>query len=167
MTGLILFTIFGLVATAALLLNRDIFSPAKLYMGFVCLTYFDIFIHPYSVLIVFVFLALLLVALITALVERESGVGRSFKQAATRSGRKRTVIYRSELRLLTAFFWCVSLVPLGVQLYLVLSFGGLDAYLSAMAVRHSAFRGLGTIMEISRSIAIINVVYFAFGLLGK
>ena len=55
MTGLILFTIFGLVATAALLLNRDIFSPAKLYMGFGVSTYFDIFLHPYSVLIVFVF----------------------------------------------------------------------------------------------------------------
>ena len=167
MTGLILFAIFGLVALATLALNRDIFSPAKLYTGFVCLTFFDIFLHPYSLVIVFIFLGLLLLAVITALLERQSNVSTGPTDITLRSRTKKTVIYRGELRVLTGAFWCISLVPLGVQFYLIMSFGGLDQYLNAMAIRHSAFRGLGSIMEIGRSIAVINIVYFALGLLGK
>ena len=166
MTGLILFAAFGVVALITLTLNRDIFSPAKLYTGFVCLTFLDIFLHPYSLVIIFIFLGLLLLAVITAVMERQASGGSDFSRV-TLGFRGRTLISRSELRCVAFVFWCISLIPLGVQLYLVMSFGGLDQYLNAMAVRHSAFRGLGSIMEIGRSISIINLVYFALGLLGK
>jgi len=57
--------------------------------------------------------------------------------------------------------WCISIAPIIAQMALLAHFGGVEPYLSAVSVRHMAFRGLGPLAEVAKSIGVINIFYYA------
>ena len=63
--------------------------------------------------------------------------------------------------------WLVSIIPLGAQAYLVMLMGGFEGYVNTLGHRVVEHRGLGPITLTIGVLPVINIVYFAVGLLSR
>jgi oligosaccharide repeat unit polymerase len=143
--------------------NRDLFSPAKLYLMTLCVCFLDIFLSPYRIEVCCIYLGLLLVAMV--LVAYESGIAGRFGRLI-RSHQSSAASFSSGR--VVALIWLLTVVPVLSIIYLVTLFGGLWNYLDQLAIRALALRGLNTFSEPAINlISLLTVLYFGVGLTEK
>jgi hypothetical protein len=142
--------------------NRDLFSPIKLYLLTLFVCFFDIFLKPYRLEICCIYLGLLFVPLVLSkyeslIVDRVRGITQ----------RHNHVRYRRPPRTARPILliWALTGVPIASMAYLVNYFGGLTQYLNQLAIRHLAFQGINTFLELAIAlVSCLTVIYFSIGL---
>ncbi|HEX3848254.1 MAG TPA: O-antigen polymerase [Steroidobacteraceae bacterium] len=142
-----------LAALFAALSNRDLLSPAKLYLLF-----FSIFFAGALTLTsVDLWLLILLVLLV--------GVGTACLEAggAERPAHRRNA-RGTERAHLALWIWVASLPAIAAQIYIVHLFDGIQGYINMIGNRVLETRGLGPAKTVVSTISILNLMYFAVGL---
>lgn len=159
MAGYALLLTWTLVTSVALFTNRDIFSPAKIYLLMLFVFFGSIFMMPYSASIVAIYVGLLVVGLVAALFEADLPQLRGCQSVQRLTPR--------QVRCVTVGLWVVSAIPIAAQLYMFHLMGGIENYINTLGMRVIEHRGLGPILTVLQTYPIINVVYFSIGILQK
>jgi hypothetical protein len=142
-----------IVTSAVLLLgfgySRDILSPSKLFVLVVALTFGEVVFvrQPVEVLLA----VAVLLALGAFFVVWEGHV------LAHASGAQSTRLVQRPHSV--ACVWAVSVVAAIAQLYMVVSLGGIEAYLLSVGARGAEWAGLGPVRSFVLLMPVANVVY--------
>jgi oligosaccharide repeat unit polymerase len=156
---------FASVWLISYLVNRDLFSPIKLYLLTIFICFFDIFVNPYRLEIRCVYLGLLLIPLV--LCKYESASSSRFAVLVSRRLRKPRAAARSRTGMVR-LIWILTVIPVASMVYLITYFGGIANYLSQLAIRHLAFQGLNTFVEVAMNlVSLLTVLYFGIGVTEK
>lgn len=155
---LLVFLVFGVIFS--IMCNRDIFSPAKFYHLSLSVYFLDIFLSDHQIYVYSIYFTYILIGMLMSLFENRLLSKMDFK------------LVRSSLpgKLPPRFFlmlWCISLLPIISQIYLIHIMGGIDSYAGAVALRVQKWRGLGPLLMLIKFFPVINLVYFTVGLTYK
>jgi len=140
-------------AVISFLLNRDLFSPVKLYYLSLLLYFYDIFFNPYSAITNIIYFIYIALGVFFALLEFI--LSNNTSNYPNTYGKSLTI----NLNLTVIFIWILSIAPIIAQIYLINIMGGIEGYMLSIGYRFEEWRGLGLIIIIIRSIYYINAVY--------
>jgi len=160
MIGYSLLFVWAVMWGFSLATNRDIFSPAKMYMFSVFFYFADIFVNPYDDAVTVTYSALLLLGLVLAIQESYLPFHRVAQRARVETSRMR-------LWPVTRTLWLLSAVPIAAQIALIVLMGGINGYVNTLGMRVLEHRGLGPVTMLIGIFPVINVVYFTVGLLSR
>lgn len=149
---LLVFIVFLLSASLALIINKDVFSPAKWFVLHFSVYFFDIYTGDYSAEVHLLALLMIFIILTFVLLDRPY-FGKS------------NVFLRSGINLtfkVHLIFYLLLLVPIIAQLYMVYIFGGVDSYINIIKMRVLEFRGLGPLIMLTKIYYPVLLVYFGF-----
>jgi hypothetical protein len=156
---------FGFVWFCCYWSNTDLFSPIKLYLLTLFVCFLDIFLNTYRLEICCIYLGLLLIPLLLA--KYESQAGRRVSDLA-RLHKQTPVAGNAPGARVAGLIWALTLIPVASMAYLISYFGGLTDYLNQLAIRHLAFQGLNTFIELAVNLSsLLTVLYFGIGIIGK
>lgn len=147
------------VGAFTLYTNRDIFSPSKLFLGFITLFHMELLILNKPLEYYLSFFILVLLSLFFSIYE--SGLKQPQKFSNQYIEHKKTSV------ILIVTIWIFSLVPILAQLLLILESGGIIQYLNDVIYRAELWRGKGVILTLIQTMQVLNVIYFAVGLYWK
>lgn len=137
--------------------NRDICSPAKLFLFSFLVFHLGVFGIRDSYELWTLILLVLLVGVMTALFEAVSPLPRPTRYALEL--RK----HADPPRLLW-WIWGLSLPALAAQAFLFWKVGGFAAYINAIGNRVIEYRGYGWAVTLSATMVMFDLAYFAIGL---
>lgn len=154
--ALLLGTIF-----VALLSNGDPFSPAKFFLASYALFCLGAWGQPRDVAVWLLLLLVLLVGVFTVVFEsrtlRAEETWPSWVLPFESVAGKRTV----------QLLWLLTLPPLLAQLAAIQMYGGLSGYINVLGNRVIEFRGMGWLTTLTSMLLVLNLLYFAIGLLER
>ena len=156
-------TLFLLTIVMALTTNRDLFSPAKLFLFSFLVFHVGALFQVGSIELWLLLLMVMLVGLLTAAFEASLPLPAAPVQARSVPGRLRTNARQAEGRLFL-WIWLLSAPALLSQVYMVQLFGGFEGYINSLGMRVIEWRGLGWAKTLIATLLPINLVYFAVGL---
>ena len=146
---------------AALLSNSDPFSPAKFFLASYALFCLGAWSQPRDVSVWLMLLLVLLVGVITVAMEsvmlRDETRARGWFMPLRSIDRVRTI----------RWVWLLSLPPLLAQFAVIRFYGGLFGYINILGNRVLEFRGMGWLNTLTSMLLVMNLLYFAVGLLEK
>lgn len=164
--GLILLVCWIFITILSVLFNRDIFSPAKIYLLSIFVYFASIFFEDYSLNIYLVYIFLLFFGLIlvifeyrhtNSIVNKDIRLNNSFSKFDNRKNYNKALVV----------IWLFTIIPIIAQLYLIYLMGGLQSYINNLGFRVVEWKGLGVILELIKMFGTINLIYFIFLLLFK
>lgn len=144
----------------SLINNKDIFSPAKIYLLNSILFFSNIGTGDYDPEIHYIYLIYLLIGLVMLALET-SGKRDIYNIAAAPKNNINDIFYWRSVTVL----WLLTTVPIAVQVYLITRTGGLSNYIYLLNIRVISFAGLGAFFTITRMINVIDLFYFSINLL--
>ena len=160
MTGILLAVLTLAVYGAALATNPDCCSPAKLYLYFLGVFFFDIYCHPYRTEVVEVYIAFIALAVLLVPFDR----GPAHRQ---RNRWLLPSLQAQRAQHVVILVWTMSMVGVISLLCLVILVGSVDAYLAGLSIRMDTFRGLNWLVEGVNTLPALNAIYFGVGLLRR
>ena len=140
--------------------NKDVFSPGKFYHLFLCVYFIDIFVSPHNSYVYVTYAGYILLGFVISMLERLQ-LGRQHGPTLVAGPKFR--IPNSAIVVL----WILSVVPLIAQLYVIHLSGGLDTFDTVFAHRVKEWQGLGHIRIWIKLLPLINLAYYAIGLLSS
>ena len=144
---LFLFLIF--VMAFSFLRNNDLFSPSKWYLLSLGAYFNDVFFKEVSMEINFMFFCFLIVGILFASLERKK-IFKIFHN-------KEKKVLKNENRFFI-FFILLSLIPIGIQFYFILLYGGVFNYIAGISFRVNDWQGLGYLTTLLSFYPIINTI---------
>ncbi len=154
----IIWLVFLLLAAFAVLSNKDIFSPGKLYLFFYMAFHIGMLSVETSTLTQVLMFCVLCVAVVPIFLEGTTGMTAL---AVPRQISTRPPLAAKDR---APFFWVLSLAPIYAQLYMIQEFGGFEGYLSSVQLRVVEWAGYGWLRSVISLLLPINTAYFAIGL---
>jgi oligosaccharide repeat unit polymerase len=154
--GAVLAALALFIGASAVIINRDLLSPAKLYLGILLLTFGDVMFKPQRVEIYLIFLCLMFVTLFGIVWERKVA-GRNTEQAPPGY-----TVRKQGVRLL----WAASIVSIAAQMYMIWQMGGFGSYLVTIGIRAVDWAGTGPVRSVALLLPVTNALY-AVALLAK
>lgn len=159
--GAVIGLAFCALVLLAFVVNRDLFSPAKLFLVSYLVFHVGILEGHRPLEVWLLVLLVLAVGAIAVTFEALNSPGW-LRRAAHRPTRPQSVL--TEPRRIFLGLWLLSLPAIAAQLYMIASFGGLDGYILALANRVVEWRGLGWARTVIGTMATFNLLYLAIGL---
>jgi hypothetical protein len=156
--SLVLASLFALSSIVALVSNRDLFSPAKLYLLNFAVFFGAAFIHDLSPGTAGLCLLVVSFGTLAALFERTP--------PRIRSGNVESCVLYGHRRAV-ATIWALTIGPLAAFVYLVIHAGGFWSFVAKSGGRTVEWRGLGWAVTLMLGIGVLNLSYLAVGLLGR
>lgn len=157
----VLLSLWIVAAAVSFAAIRDVLSPDKLIILALGIFFADIFITPYPPAVQIAY-GLLLLTFVVAVV----GLSPLVRSAAADTPRR--VLSRTGARPMAApaightFFWIISIPALVAQTAMIARFGGIEGYISVLALRVIEFEGLGWLTAIVQTFSIVDLLYFSF-----
>jgi|GEM_PF-1136178 len=155
---LLVFLVFAVIFS--MICNRDIFSPAKFYYLSLSIYFLDIFLSDQNKYIYSIYFTYILIGMLASL----------FENKLLSKSNSKLIKPNLPSKLPPRFFltlWCISLLPIISQIYLIHIMGGLDSYGGIISLRVQKWRGLGVLLLLIKFFPVVNLVYFAVGLTYK
>lgn len=156
-------TLFLLTTAMALTTNRDLFSPAKLFLFSFLAFHVGALFQVGSTELWLLLLMVMLVGLLTAAFEASLPLPAATLQSRSDTGRGRASARQAEGRLFL-WIWLLTAPALLSQVYMVQLFGGFEGYINSLGLRVIEWRGLGWAKTLIATLLPVNLVYFAVGL---
>ena len=159
--GCVLLLLWLLAAAVSFACIRDFLSPDKLILVALGVFFANIFIAPYPPAVQFAY-GLLLLTFITTVVGLSPLVRSVGADIPQRSLRRKASPQTAAPAIGHAFFWIISLPALAAQAAMIANFGGIEGYVTVLAMRVIEFQGLGWLTAIVQTYSIIDLLYFSF-----
>ncbi len=140
-------------------INRDIFSPAKIFVINLVVYHFDIFFNDYSLATQVTYVFYIFLAFLLGWLEFFYYRNISLKPSIDK---RRYFIEKIKNRRVHGLIWMASSLPLLGQLYMFYHFGGVQQYLTALPAKVVSFQGLGFYLIAISLFQVINLVYFTY-----
>lgn len=156
-----LLSLWLLAAAVSLACIRDFLSPDKLILVALGLFFADIFFAPYPQGVQLAYGLLLLTFTITVIglspLVRSVGADKPLRALPYKAPTQSAAPAIGH-----AFFWIISLPALFAQAAMIANFGGIEGYITVLAMRVIEFQGLGWLTAIVQTYSIIDLLYFSF-----
>ena len=166
--GIGIIAAYGLIIAFSLLSNKDVLSPAKIFVGYLLLFHFELTYVEYPLSHYLTFLLYTSIGVFWVLGEYlfistksskngsiESKIGKGYEGAAG---------YREyQLSALTTIIWTLSIIPFSAQIYLIADSGGIFNYINDAAYRVTEWRGKGPILILIKMAMVLQIIYFMLG----
>ena len=158
--------LFLFVCVIAFLGNRDLFSPAKVFLVTFLIFHAGVIFDEVTYKVWGLMALVLLVGVISVFYELLRPHTVSMRLASTRY---RTTQSWSNLvdKRLIFWIWILSVPAIASQTFMLLRFGGLEGYINILNMRVVEWRGYGWANTLISTMAALNLVYFSSGLLCK
>lgn len=141
----------------ALVSNRDTFSPAKFFLFSFLVFHLGALSGTSSYELWMLILLVLLVGMTAVMFEALGSVPPAPRDVLN-------VRKLPDAQFFLTWIWLLSLPGILAEVYLVESFGGIQAYVNIMGNRVIEFRGLGWAITLIATLLAFNLAYFAVGL---
>ncbi|MXP15150.1 hypothetical protein GRI44_10360 [Altererythrobacter confluentis] len=152
----------GIIAVTS---NPDIFSPAKFYFAFFILFHVGIIVQPPENLVYGLIFVTLAIGLLIAIVE---AVKVQYDLPAAKLIAPPTGAVDRVASIGAALFFCIiSLPAVFAQFYMIYEFGGFSGYIASLNTRVVDWSGFGWARTLISMMVVINVAFFAVGLIAK
>jgi oligosaccharide repeat unit polymerase len=137
-------------------LQKDYFAPSKFYILYLLLYFTDIFLNEQSDFAYVIYLLYILLGFVFTLMERNNIPIR-----------RKGINFTDQIndRKILLILWGFSIIPILSQLYLILHFGGFEAYVGSVKLRVLNWKGMGVFIVLKQMMPIINIVYLVLGLM--
>jgi len=155
----ILLFIGGAIAATS---NSDTFSPTKFFLTFYLLFHIGAFFDPPETLVIGLMAVPLFLAVLMALNEASQTQYLVPAQKTLSPPLPRSRDYLSVFVL-----WALSTPSIFAQYYMVIEFGGIEAYVSSIETRVRDWSGYGSARALIGLMSALNVAYFAIGLIRR
>lgn len=159
MTVFILVNFFVLACMFSVLVNRDIFSPGKLFLLFFLVFHAGILFVEVKPATGALILLVLSVSVVMIMLE-----GARAHRAPPLKRRPPAPYAPGEHRSFTLFFWLISIPSVAAQLYMIQQFGGIAGYVNSVGLRVVEWSGYGWARMLIFLFVPLNLAYFALGL---
>ncbi len=160
--GIFLIVVVLAISVFAMVTNRDIFSPAKLYIFSFALFFGGVVTGEWESFTWFLVVVVGLVGLV-AVVEESKFTIKTTRESVAHCTAKRspTALEKPPFENRTAMLlWITTAPAILAQVLLVLEFGGIDGYVDSLSYRVQEFRGYGHLTVLISTYSVINLVYF-------
>ena len=161
--GILILFSYGVIVIFSILLNRDIFSPAKIFLFYVFLFHFELIYIVYPLEHYLTFFVFTMIAVLAVLVERyiidKNNISNTNKIDIVKNQESGCHIAG-----LTKMIWIFTLIPMAAQIYFILDSGGIIQYINDAVYRVTLWRGKGALLMIIRSVMVLQIIYFMVGL---
>jgi hypothetical protein len=145
---------------AAMVTQRDLFSPAKMFLVSFTLFYLGAWTRSRPPELWLLILVVLLVGAVVVVAETLTG-------AAARDLPRPGPPVPARADSFTLVIWLLSMPALAAQVAIIEMFGGPIGYINALGNRVLEFRGLGWVRTLTAMLLVINLVYLAIGLVER
>lgn len=160
--ALLVLLVWLVTMLGAFVRNKDIFSPAKLYLMWLFVFFAEVFFSEYSLPVYLCYLALLAAGV--AMIMLECHIQDTGCDAA--SGYLPSQFPEATLAAVVAI-WAISVIPLFAQLRLIMAMGGFQSYVNTLGLRVLLWRGLGHWVSLINVFPTVNLVYLVVMLTGR
>lgn len=150
--------LFLMTSVFAVVSNRDIFTPGKLYLVFFLAFHVGALFTPTTIQTGVFVLMVLGMGIFMVLQEAGTGTRPQILRPAKPAERKSRPNIDH-----TTILWVASIPPVLAQLYMIQHFGGLEGYVQSISLRVVEWAGFGWARTLIGLIVPVNVVYFAIG----
>jgi len=147
--GLILFLIWVILFLISFKRRGDLFSPLRIFLLNILIFWGAVFFKNYSIE-VYVYVLFILVF----------GIFIWFAEGGSSNLYYRQKLYIPKRITMWSKLWMLTCIPIFAQVYMVNEMGGIEGYISSMALRNKTWEGLGVYILLIRSILVINLIYF-------
>jgi hypothetical protein len=151
----------AVLAVAALATQPDLLSPAKFFLASFVLFHIGAWEGQRPLELWLLTLNVLAVGAITVAFEARGSARHLPPRRAPMPAQSRAA------GATTRWLWLLSLPALFAQWYVIDYFGGLAGYINAVGMRVIEFRGLGWARLLTSMLLVVNLVYFACGLVER
>ena len=162
--NIVVCTLFMLTVVAAILTNRDLFSPAKFFLFSFLAFYVGILFDQQPLELWLLVLIVLTVGALSVMIEMSTPKATSTRIATLVIVRPSRQSGRSEGRIFL-WIWVLSLPAIMAQIYMVGLFGGVEGYIYSVGMRNIEWRGLGWAKTLISTMSTLQLMYFAIGLI--
>lgn len=154
--GTFILILFSVIVPFSLMTNKDIFSPAKIYLFYLLLFNLELVYVHYPLEHLLTFFIFLMIGILLVLVESRANY---LPKQSFESGDNYYVALK-----LTILVWLFSFFSLMAQVYLIIDAGGIYQYINDVVYKSTSWRGKGSFLMVISSIMVFQIVYFAIGL---
>ena len=154
--GTFILILFSMIALFSLMTNKDIFSPAKIYLFYLLLFNFALVYAYYPLEHFLTFFVFLMIGILLVLGESRTNY---FPKHRLVSDSGENIASK-----LTILVWIFSFFSFMTQIYLIIDSGGIYQYINDAVYRATTWRGKGLLLMVIQSVMVFQIIYFAIGL---